>query len=218
MEDFITNIVTHVSAHGEPYLYGLLFFCAVLENVFPPIPGDTVTALGAFLVGSSNMSIFWIFLSTTLGSTLGFFLLYYIARYFGIEFFERRRFKWLNHEKMERTKNRISKYGYPVILMNRFLPGVRSVISITAGIINMKPIPVLILSLISAAAWNYIWIQMGYTIGSHWNEVKTNIQAILHQYNIAAGSIICIAVLAFLAYQTRKIHRKRTARKSAKHG
>ena len=217
MEEQLTNLISYIAAHGELYLYGFLFLCAIMENVFPPIPGDTVTALGAFLVGSGKMSISMVFLSTTLGSTVGFFLLYYIARYFGMEFFENSRFKWLSHAKMEKTKNRIGKYGYPVILLNRFFPGVRSVISITAGIINMKPLPVLVLSLISAAAWNYIWIQMGYTLGSNWLVVKSHISTIIHDYNIAAGTILCLTLTAFIIYQFKKIHKKRTARKTSQH-
>jgi membrane protein DedA with SNARE-associated domain len=198
---------------SAPVLYLLLFASAIMENLFPPIPGDTVTAFGAFLAGTGRLSFWGVYLCTTVGSTVGFFLLFYLFRILGIDFIEKRKLKWLKRQHIESAKNKIGTYGYLVILINRFLPGIRSAISITSGILQMSPIPVAILSLISAAAWNLIWISAGLALGKSWDLAKHRLSEIVHQYNFAAGSVLCLLVLLFLIWIIRK-NKKRPKRRS----
>jgi membrane protein DedA with SNARE-associated domain len=61
-------------------VYFLLALSAYVENLVPPIPGDTITAFGAFLVGTGRLDFFGVFLSTTLGSLLGFLTLFWLVR------------------------------------------------------------------------------------------------------------------------------------------
>jgi len=57
-------------------VYFVLFISAIIENVFPPIPGDTVTVLGAYLITTSKLNFWGVYISTSAGSVVGFTIMY----------------------------------------------------------------------------------------------------------------------------------------------
>ena len=65
MEQFINDIISFLLPKNDLFLYVFLFFSAIIENLFPPIPGDTITVFGAFLVGTGRLSYFFVYLATT---------------------------------------------------------------------------------------------------------------------------------------------------------
>ena len=184
-----------LGAQSAPVLYLVLFLFSILENLFPPVPGDMVTVFGAFLVGSGKLSFLLVYISTTVGSTLGFYSLFLLSRAAEVEFFEKRKFKWLSRKNISRAKRAIGRFGYAAILANRFLPGVRSAISITAGILKLSPSAVLPLAFASAALWNLIWISAGSAFGKTWEETRKALEAFVGRYNFAAGIILTVLVL-----------------------
>jgi membrane protein DedA with SNARE-associated domain len=95
------------------------------------------------------------------------------------------------------------KYGYLFIALNRFLPGVRSVISVVAGVLQLKPYKVAILALLSGALWNLIWMLMGYTLGNNWEKVTERISDIMIRYN-AAALLLLIMVGLFIFIRKRR--------------
>ncbi|HEY1406324.1 MAG TPA: DedA family protein [Spirochaetota bacterium] len=211
MEHFFNQIFTFMMHQGAPALYLFLFGSAILENLFPPVPGDTVTVLGAFMVGSGNLRFDLVYLSTTLGSVIGFYILFLLARYLEQGIISRGFFRWITKSNIERAKKTLGRYEYIAILANRFLPGIRSVISISAGLLQMKPLPVLALSTVSAAAWNFIWIMVGYSLGNNWEQVRERIGIIAARYNIIAGSLLAVIVItAIIIHLIRKRRKKVT--------
>ena len=181
---------------SEILLYILLFLSAIIENLFPPIPGDTITGFGAFLVGTGRLNFWIVYAVTTAGSLLGFMALFILGRYFGYNFFMKRNYKFFSKETIESAIPWFSKYGYLVVLANRFMPGIRSVISLAAGILRLNPLFTGLAALISAAVWNLIFIAVGFSLGTNWDIVKEKFELILRNYNIAAGIIILLIVSA----------------------
>ncbi len=183
--------------------YILLFISAFVENVFPPIPGDTVTLIGAYLVTSGKLSFTGVYLSTTLGSVLGFFAMYMIGLKLGRQFLHSKIARKVFTEKQyQKTEKWFSKYGYGIIAANRFLSGTRSVISIFAGSFHLNWIYVLGLATLSALLWNGLLIYIIYVVGLNW-EVITEL---ISQYNkiVIALTLIIIAVIV-----VRKMLRKK---------
>jgi len=209
MESFFNSIIEHLTPESDVYLYLFLFISAVIENLFPPIPGDTITAFGAFLVGTGRLSYVIVYLVTTVGSVVGFLLLFFIGKYLGREFFLNRDYKYFPAEKIGSAEKWFLQYGYLVVLANRFLPGIRSVISIVSGILMLNTLKVFLYALISASIWNLIWIHTGYLLGENWDIVKEKIGALLRGYNIIVSVFMALALISFLVY--RKI-RKRPSR------
>ena len=184
-----------VSALPGPLIYGILGLSAFIENIFPPVPGDTVTAFGAFLVGAKHLSFAGVYVSTTLGSLLGFMCLFWIGRLLGRRFFMEEDLWVFKAEDLVRAEAWFKKYGYFLVLMNRFLPGIRSVISVSGGISNLRAWRVGLLALVSASAWNLIWIVLGYVLGNNWAKAKDHLSHIMGRYNAAVLALLGLCVL-----------------------
>jgi membrane protein DedA with SNARE-associated domain len=209
MEDLLDKLLQILLPQSNLFLYIFLFLSAIVENLFPPIPGDTITAFGAFMVGTGRLNYALVYISTTAGSVIGFMSLFYIGRYLEREFFLQKDFKYFSVQSIVAAEKWFDKYGFLVILGNRFLPGVRSVISIVSGISNLSPVKVFLLSLISAAAWNFIWIQAGFMLGNNWDAVKKNFAIILSRYNLIAGIILVAALAGYVGMRIWKYHHEK---------
>jgi len=184
--------------------YLLLFVSAFVENVFPPIPGDTVTLIGAYLVSSGKLSFIGVYISTSLGSVLGFFTMYIIGMKLGRKFLDSKiGQKVFSEEQYQKTEKWFSKYGYGIIAANRFLSGTRSVISIFAGSFHLNWFRVLSLATLSALLWNGLLIYIIYVVGLNW-DVITNL---ISQYN----KIVIVLTIIIITYIiVRKTRRKKS--------
>ncbi|MDY6968097.1 MAG: DedA family protein [Spirochaetota bacterium] len=202
MEDLINSIIEYfLNNNNSIIIYIFLFISAVIENLFPPIPGDTITALGAFLVGIGRLDYFFVYLSTTLGSIVGFMGLFFLGKLLGKEFLQNKNYKYFTIKNIESTEKWLLKYGYWIVLANRFLPGIRSVISITSGFSRLNTLKVTILATISASIWNLILIHIGFLLGDNWITVKNQINSILRQYNITVGILLVIIIAIIVIYK-----------------
>lgn len=209
MEDYILNILQSLRESSDLVLYAVLFLSAVIENLFPPIPGDTITVFGAFLVGTGRLNYLLVYLSTTLGSVIGFTLLFQIGRALGKEFFLRGKYRIFSSQNILEAERWFARFGYLAVLANRFLPGIRSAISLVAGLSMLSTIRIFFYALISSSLWNLIWIHMGYTLGTNWITVRRAMKKILYQYNVAAFTILLAGLALFLLY--RLMRRRRDA-------
>jgi membrane protein DedA with SNARE-associated domain len=176
-------------------VYVSLGLSSFVENLFPPIPGDTIIVFGAFLVGIGRLDLFWVYFSTTLGSLSGFMSLFWIGRYLGRRFFIERDYRFIKAKDIEKAEDWFRKYGYFLIVLNRFIPAIRSVISVAGGISGLSGTKVSILALMSCAVWNIIWTLVGYALGNNWEVFKTSMSAIMMRYNITILFFFCLFVL-----------------------
>jgi membrane protein DedA with SNARE-associated domain len=189
-------------------IYLLLAVSAFVENIFPPIPGDTITAFGAFLVGTGRLDFMGVYLTTTIGSVIGFLFLFWLGLFLGRRFFLEKDHRFFKANDILRAEAWFRKYGYWLIVTNRFLPGVRSVISIAGGISRLKSSTVALLATASAAAWNLIWILAGYFLGTNWEAVRETLAKLMFKYNMIILGIGVLVVLGFLF--RRGLRRKRS--------
>ncbi len=204
---YLDGFLSWLTTVPDWLVYLLLAASAFVENVFPPIPGDTITAFGAFLVGTGRLDFMGVYLSTTIGSVAGFLFLFWLGLILGRRFFVERDHRFFKAEDILRAEAWFRKYGYWLILLNRFLPGVRSVISIAGGISALKIAAVALLATVSSAAWNLIWILTGYFLGTNWAVVKETLGKLMFRYNMA---ILTIGVLLALVVLVRiGVRRKR---------
>lgn len=183
---------------SDSTVYFLLGLSAFIENIFPPIPGDTVTVFGAFLVGTGRLNFIGVYLSITLGSLLGFMTLFMAGAYLGRDHFIKRDHNFFRKEAIIKAEDWFRRYGYFIILLNRFLPGIRSVISISGGVSGLNRRSVTVLALISCASWNLIWILFGYMLGNNWEEAKDILSVLFLRYNISVTILFLVLILIFI--------------------
>lgn len=187
-------------------IYFSLALSAYVENIFPPIPGDTITAFGAFLVGTGKLGFLGVYLSTTIGSLMGFLSLFWIGGYLGRRFFIEKDYRFFTARDILRAEAWFSRYGYFLITMNRFFPAARSVVSLAAGISRLKTAWVAPLALLSCAAWNLVWILVGHTLGTHWGIVESKFSMIMKRYNLTMAILIALILLSW--FVARKIRNR----------
>ena len=190
----------------DSLIYVTLWLSAFVENLFPPIPGDSIIVFGAFLVGTGRLNFFGAYFATTFGSFLGFMVLFWIGMVLGRRFFLEKDHSFIKARDIIRAEAWFKKYGYLLIALNRFLPGIRSVISLTGGMTRLNVTKVGVLALISCAVWNFIWTLLGYVLGSNWELFKVKMFAIMLRYNIA---IIILFVLAIGIFILRQLYKRR---------
>ncbi len=201
---YLDSFLNLLNSLPNTLLYFLLGLSAFVENVFPPIPGDTITAFGAFLVATRRLSFLGVYLSTTLGSLFGFMFLFWVGSLLGRRFFIEKDYRFFRARDIIRAEEWFRKYGYFLILLNRFFPGIRSVISIAGGISQLKTVRVTLLALISACVWNLIWIILGYSIGTNWDIVREKMARIMFSYNVVILILIGLVVLILVLRMMKK--------------
>jgi len=202
----IERFLNELRSLPDLLIYFFLGLSAFVENLVPPIPGDTITAFGAFLVGVGRLSFVGVYISTTLGSLLGFLCLFWLGGVLGRHFFIERDFRFLRAKDIIRAEEWFGRYGYLLVLFNRFMPGIRSAVALAAGLSRFRTLPVLLLSFLSCAAWNLIWIFLGHTLGTHWETVEQKMGDFMVRYYVAM-IIVIVLILLFFVFK-RKFRRK----------
>jgi membrane-associated protein len=163
----------------------VLFGSAVLEYLFPPFPGDTVTLFGAFLVAARGWSFGWVLGAVTLGSLVGAWLDYELgaaARRGAHGRLGRLPLVRGAGARLAGLQARVQRHGLPLILLNRFFPGVRAFFFVAAGLAGLPRGPVLVLAFISASLWNLLVMGLGLGLGLSWPQ--------LHQLFVTYGQVV----------------------------
>ena len=212
----IDTFLEFLNSLPDYLIYILLGISAFVENVFPPIPGDTITAFGAFLVGTERLNFFGVYIATTVGSLCGFMTLFRVGAILGRKFFIEKDYRFFKATDIVKAEDWFRKYGYFLILFNRFFPGIRSVISLAGGISRLKPALTTLLALISACAWNLLWILAGYFLGTNWETAKEKFSILLFRYNVGALIVVAIIIGIIVLLAIRKKRKNDDAAKRHK--
>ena len=171
MEEQLEKLIEALSQWDPLWTYSALLLSAFLENVIPPVPGDTVVVFSAYLVGRGALEWWPVYLATCTGGTLGFMAMYYLGFSRGRAFFAGRKGRFFSSENMTRAEQWLHKYGGVLILANRFQSGIRSVIAITAGLGGMGWRRVAVYGFISMGIWNGLLLYVGLLLGQNWGTV-----------------------------------------------
>ncbi|HEX2961466.1 MAG: DedA family protein [Ignavibacteria bacterium] len=205
----LEDIIAYISSLSPFWVYITLFFFSFIENVFPPSPSDVVVIFGASLItgGDQHIGFIPVLLITSLGSSAGFMLMYYVGMTLGEKAVRHKKLKFISPESIAKTDEWFKKYGYKLIIFNRFMPGTRSVISFFSGFSELDAKKTFIYATISAFAWNVIIIWLGVILGN-------NIEAIDKYLAIYSNAVIGLTLLAVLAIVIRQILLKQKRQKS----
>ena len=179
MTEALEEFVETVGRLDPKLAYLLLLVSAFLENVIPPVPGDMVVVFSAYLVGRGVLEWWPVYLSTCVGGAIGFVTMFLIGAHQGRAFFRPGGFggRWFSASTLERAEVWLARHGPWLIVANRFLSGVRSVIALTAGIGGMSLKVVAGLGLVSIAIWNGLLLYAGLFLGQNWGRVLGLLEA-----------------------------------------
>lgn len=189
-------IVAWIEIQHPAVVYLLLACAAAVEYLFPPLPGDAIAVFGVFLAthASAHPGIVYGFL--TLGSLGGALGAYGVGR--RLPATPTRVPQWLGGETTKRllftALERFEKNGTIILLLNRFLPSLRAVFFVAAGMRRMAIGKVILWGGLSAALWNALLLAVGYMLHAHWTTMVTW----LANYSLAVWALLAVAALTWL--------------------
>ena len=153
--------------------YAGLALLMVAETIFPPIPSEAVLPLAGYLVEQGDFDFLSVVLTATAGSVFGSVVLYEAARHGGRPFADRfMRVGRLDPAKMEQAEAWFARRGALVVLFGRWIPGVRSLVSLPAGLLRMPRWEYLLFTVVGSAVWNCALVGAGYALGTQWERVE----------------------------------------------
>ncbi len=171
----IDELLAWLSEREGPLGYLVLAAASAIEYIVPPLPGDTVTLFGTFLAATAGYSVALVYLTLTGGSIAGSLAAWGFGRYLG-----RHEAGWpgfLQREGTRRGIHRIidgfERHGGLYLAINRFLPAVRSLFFVAAGMADMPAWRVVVFGGLSAAAWNLLILGVGYSVGNNWQRLES---------------------------------------------
>jgi membrane protein DedA with SNARE-associated domain len=187
--------------------YAGLALLMLAETVFPPIPSEAVLPLAGYLVERGEFSYVLVLLTSTAGSVLGAMVLYEAARHGGRPFAERfLRFAHLQPEKLDDAERWFARRGTLIVLLGRCVPGMRSLVSLPAGLLRMPRLQYLGLTLLGSAIWNAVLVTIGYLLGSQWERVAD----VIGPVSKPLVAIAVVGVGGWLLWHGVKARRART--------
>ncbi|ANF95261.1 DedA family protein [Paenibacillus bovis] len=198
MQNWITSFM-------EEYGYIGIALIIALENVFPPIPSEIVLPFGGFMTTNSSLTVIGVIIAATIGSVAGAVILYGIGRALDVARLEKIIDRWghilrIKKEDVHRADAWFDKYGYWTVLFCRMIPLVRSLISIPAGMSNMKFGLFLLFTTIGTVIWNTVLVTVGAALGENWHSI-TNFMDI---YSNIAYAVIAIAGIGMIIWFVRR--------------
>lgn len=189
-------IIEFISATG----YLGIIFLMFLESLFPPIPSELIMPLASHLAADGKFNMFLTVLAGTLGSVLGTIPLYFAGRLFGekrLRAFADRHGRWitLSQQDIDRGFKWFQVHGNVAVLFCRVVPGIRSLISIPAGITEMNLMVFLIFTTIGTAVWVGLLSFLGYILGENFSNVGDYIDPVSTVIFIVIGVLYIYRVI-----------------------
>lgn len=206
MQEFILSVMGKFGYLG-------VFLLITLENVFPPIPSEVILLFGGFLTTYTKLNIFVMILAATLGSLLGAIILYYIGKILNKERLKKivagkiGKVLRLKEKDIDKADYWFDTKGNKTVFFCRFIPIVRSLISIPAGMSEMPMGKFLIYTITGSAIWNTVLIIIGEKVGANWESILS----IFDKYSHIVAILLVIIGVIFIVnfYRKRKNNKEK---------
>lgn len=207
MEQIIINIMEQVGYLG-------VFLLIAIENIFPPIPSEVILVFGGFMTTYTSLNIPIMILAATLGSLLGAIVLYYIGKIFNKERLKRivngkiGKVLRLKASDIEKADKWFDTKGNKTVFFCRFIPIVRSLISIPAGMSEMPMQKFLLYTISGSLIWNTVLIIVGSIVGDKWETIVGYLDNFSHIILIILVIIFVVALYYWFVIRKKKQSKK----------
>ena len=195
MEEFVISIMNQYGYFG-------IFFLIFIENIYTPIPSEVVLLFGGFMTTYSKLGVPLMILFSTLGSVVGAIVLYYVGKILNKERLKKivsgkvGKILRLKASDIEKADRWFDTKGNKTVFFCRFIPVVRSLISIPAGMSEMAMTKFLLYTTVGSAIWNTVLLVIGNRVGKNWKDIL----GIMDQYSHVVLILLIILFVAFLVY------------------
>ena len=193
--DWVVRVMRTIGAPG-------VGVATALETVFPPVPSEVVLPLAGFTASRGHYGVTAAVLWATVGSLVGALVLYQAGAAWGVERLCRtaERIPLLHARDVERSVDWFGRHGRTAVFVGRLVPGVRSLISIPAGIDRMPVLQFAAYTTAGSLLWNAVLIGAGYQLGSRWHLIEGYVS----DASTVAYVLLAAAVAVFVVRRTRR--------------
>lgn len=210
MQEFILTIM-------EQFGYIGVFLLIAIENIFPPIPSEVILLFGGFMTTYTKLNIVIMIIAATLGSILGAIVLYYIGKIFNKDRLKKiisgkiGKILRLKNSDIDKADKWFDTKGNKTVFFCRFIPIVRSLISIPAGMSEMPMCKFLVYTTFGSLIWNTVLVVIGSIVGENWTSILT----IFDTYSSIVVVVIAIifVICVYLFYRNRLNNKKKGSNK-----
>ncbi len=180
-----------------------------IESLFPPIPSEIILPLAGFTASRGSFSLIGAIIATTIGSLAGALGLYYLGRYVGLARLRRWADKvpLMSSDDVDKAMLWFGKHDRIAVLTGRFVPIVRSLVSIPAGVERMHLGLFLLLTLIGSGIWNSLFIILGFVLGENW----TVVEGFMGLYSRLILVVAVLAIAVIIVLRIRRYRREQRA-------
>lgn len=191
MADWVIRLIDHTGYVG-------VFFLMFLESVFPPVPSEVIMPIAGVRAAQGPMTLGGVIASGTAGAMFGNLFWYLAARVIGLKRFKPlidRHGRWLTMDwyDVEKAERLFGRYGHVVVLVGRMLPTVRTIVSVPAGLLNMRLKSFVIWSTIGTAGWSSALATAGWLLGRRFGEIEKILGPL--------SSVVIVAIIAAYAWR-----------------
>lgn len=203
MQDWIISVM-------QQYGYLGVFLLIMVENLFPPIPSEIILTFGGFMTLQTDLTALGVITVSTLGSVMGAIILYKIGTILNIERLNKitekyGKFLRLKQSDIDSAMKWYEKYEYKTVFFCRMIPIVRSLISIPAGMAEMKFTPFVLLTLLGSLIWNTLLVSAGVLLGEAWEKVLKYMDIYSLATYIIIGSVCLIGAVLYIRKKRKEV-------------
>ena len=212
--NFLTSIPDFISLaveKNETIAYLTICLAMFLENVIPPIPSEIIMPLGGFFVYQQKLNFFILVFWGLFGTLLGSLPWYYLGRLVNekkLSIFLDKKGKYLgiSSNDLAKSKRWFEKYGVSLVFWGRLVPGIRTLISVPAGIELMPLRKFLIWTTFGSLIWVVILTYAGYLFGENYPVIETYLDQIKY---VVKPILVLIFLYFFIRFLIRIIKRNK---------
>ena len=187
-----------------------VFLLIAIENIFPPIPSEVVLLFGGFMTTYTELNVVGMIIAATLGSLLGAIVLYYIGRILNKERLKKivsgkiGKVLRIKNEDIDKADHWFDTKGNKTVFFCRFIPIVRSLISIPAGMSQMPMGKFLVYTTAGSVIWNTVLVVAGNMVGEKWEDILQIFSDYSHITLVVLIIIFVVGVVWFYKSKSKK--------------
>ena len=182
-------------------LYGAMALTAGLENIFPPLPSDTIVAFGAFLAARGRALLVGVFLAIWAGNVSGAMLVYAIGYHVGGTRLQNRLLRSSGSGAPDRIAALYHRHGLVALFLSRFLPGARALVPPFAGALRMPAVPVFLAIGSASAIWYGIVTIVAYRVGRDFTVLRERLLTLSRDTALVAALLVVVLLAGWLLYR-----------------
>lgn len=170
MFDWVKNIIESIGYPG-------IVFLMILENIFPPIPSELIMPFAGFVTEQGDLNFIGVIVAGTIGSVLGTIPFYYLGLKIGedkIKSWAQKYGRWImmSSKDIDRATRWFERHDASAVFFCRLIPGIRTLISIPAGVARMNFLSFISLSVAGTTIWIGLLAYLGQVLGRNYDVVQ----------------------------------------------